>query len=214
MTFAEITAEISRRLAEVNNGRVFWSLADIKAAANLGYAELSDATEWNEAWLDIDLLNDRPYYDLRDIIGPAFLAIRLGFDRQTNRWTIPTAPAHLDANDRRWEYSTGEPQRFYLHGLWFLAFFPSIRADLGQVKQYYTALPDPLVNDEDEPGFPDVFQDGIIEFALTDLWAQDGETTLALESWKAYEATEAALGQWVEERAGGPMFHGFGGRPA
>lgn len=210
MTFGAIKTEIGRRLAEVS-GRVFWSDDDIATAANLGYAEISDATEWNEQWVDIDLLNDRPYYDLRRVVGDAFLAIKPAFDRQTNRWLIPSAVRQLDANDRRWERVTGEPQRLIMRGLWWLGLFPRLQAETGSIKQYYTALPDDLLDDDEEPGFPDTFHYGIVEFALTDLWAQDGETALALQAWGAYLKTEGGLSAWVQGRAGGPMRRGFAG---
>lgn len=208
MTFAEIKAEIVRRLAE-GTERVFWTDDDIATAANLGYAEISDATEWNEQWVDLDLMADRPYYDLRRLIGDDFLAIRPAFDRQTNRWLIPTAVSQLDASDRRWERVTGEPQRIFTRGLWWLGFYPRIQSEIGQIKQYFTALPDPLDDDDDEPGFPDTFHRGIVEFALTDLWAQDGETALALTNWTAYLAIEAALTAWMEGRAAGPLHRGL-----
>lgn len=208
MTFAEIKAEIVRRLAE-GTERVFWSDDDIATAANLGYAEISDATEWNEQWVDLALMADRPYYDLRRLIGDDFLAIRPAFDRQTNRWLIPTVVSQLDTSDRRWERVTGEPQRIFTRGLWWLGFYPRLTSEIGQIKQYFTALPEPLEDDDDEPGFPDTFHHGIVEFALTDLWAQDGEATLALLHWASYLAIEAALTAWMEGRAADPMHRGF-----
>lgn len=210
MTYAQIKTEIRRRLAEATPG-VVWTDADVAEAANLGYAEISDATEWHEAWVDIALLNDRPYYDLRRLIGEAFLSIAPAFDRQTNRWLIPSAVRQLDAHDTRWERVTGEPMRIFLRGLWWLGFYPRIQSDVGRIKQYYTSLPDPLVNDTDVPGFPETYHGGVVDFALTDLWAQDGETALALAAFQAYLKTEADLLAWRDGRAGGPMLNGFTG---
>src|ERR1043165_2545761 len=94
MTFGEMKALVSRRLAEVN-GRTFWTDADIAEALNAGYLELSDACEWNEQRVTIDLLNDRPYYDLRTIIGDRFLAVRPAYNLQTSRWLIPPVARRL-----------------------------------------------------------------------------------------------------------------------
>jgi hypothetical protein len=210
MTFAEMQAETSRRLAEVS-GRVFWSDDDIAEAVNLGYTELSDATEWFEAYFEMDLLNDRPYYDLRTVIGDSFLALRPAWDEQSSRWLLPASVRMLDAHDRRWEGVTGEPQRFVLRGLWWLGLYPRIQSDVGLIKQYYTALPDPLDADDDEPGFPEAFHIGCVEFATADLFAQDGETKWALAAWSQYLRTEAALTAWVEGRASGPLMRGFDG---
>jgi hypothetical protein len=201
-------AEVSRRLAEAT-GRTFWSDEDIATAINLGYAELSDASEWFEQYLEIDLLEDRPYYDLRFLIGDTFLALKPGFDEQTNRWLIPSTVRQFDAHDRRWERVTGEPQRIFLRGLWWMGFFPRIQTEVGTIKAYYTALPPPLSDDTDEPGFPDTFHYGCVDFALTDLFAQDAETAWAIQAWGNYLATEGALTQWVEDRAADPMARGF-----
>ena len=210
MTFAELKAEVSRRLAEVS-GRVFWTDDEIAAAVNAGFMELSDSSEWNEAYLDIDLLNDRPWYDLRFLIGESFLSLKPAFDRQTNRWLLHSAVRQLDAHDRRWERVTGEPQRILLRGLWWLGLFPRIQSEVGSLKVYHTALPAPLVDDEDEPGFPETFHYAIVDFALTDLWAQDAEAAYALTAWKAYLDGEAGLIAWVENRAADPMLRGFTG---
>ncbi len=209
MTFADMQAEVSRRLAEVS-GRVFWTAVDIATAINDGYAELSDAAEWNEQYLDIPLLTDRPYYDLRTVIGDTFLAIGPAFDRQTNRWLLPTTVRQFDAHDRRWERVVGEPQRLLTRGLWWLGYWPRIQSEIGCIKQAYTALPDPLVNDFDEPGFPDAFHYGCVDFALADLWAQDGESTRAVAAWMTYLAAEAGLVAWVQGRAGDPTMEGYG----
>jgi hypothetical protein len=209
MTFAQMQIETSRRLAEVS-GRVFWSDAEIATALNDGYAELSDASEWFETYVDIDLLADRPYYDARTVLGDSFLAIGPAFDRQTNRWLLPTSVRQFDAHDRRWERVVGEPQRLLVRGLWWLGYWPRLQRDVGTIKQAYTALPDPLVADSDEPGFPDTFHYGCINFALTDLWAQDSETRRALAEWTIYLAQETALTQWVRERAADATMHGYG----
>lgn len=208
MTFLEMKAETSRRLAEVG-GRVFWSDDDIAVALNLGYAEMSDATEWFEQYVELDVLADRPYYDLWTLIGPAFLGLRPAFDEGANRWLIPSNAQILDAHDRRWERVVGSSQRVLLRGLRWLALFPRSASASGTWKQYYVALPPPLVLDTDVPGFPDTFHRGVVDFALTDLWAQDAETGFAMAAWSAYLEMEAGLTAWVEGRASGPLVRGF-----
>lgn len=208
MTFGEMKAEVARRLAEVG-GRVFFTDDEIAQAIQDGYAELSDATEWFEQWVLIDLLNNRPYYDLRFVIGEPFLALRPAFDVQTNRWLTPSNARDLDAHDRRWERVTGEPQRIFMRGLWWLGLYPRIQGDIGVVKQYYTALPDPFVDDTDEPGFPSPYHYGCVNFALADLWAQDAETAFALAEWTTYLQNETGLLAWVEGRAADPLVRGF-----
>lgn len=208
MTKGEMRAEVARRLAEVG-GRVFWSDDDINTAVNDGLMELADATEFNEASLEIDLREDRPFYDLRTLVGPTFLSLKPTFDPQTNRWLIPSSVAQMDTRDRRWEYVTGEPQRIFMRGLWWLGLFPRIQAEVGSLKLYHTALPAPLDDDADEPAFPDTFHMGCVAFAVADLWAQDGETARCLVAWAEYLVVEAQLDAWVQGRAAAPLMHGI-----
>jgi hypothetical protein len=199
VTFAEMKREVRRRLAEAQPG-AFWSDDDIAVALNEGLVELTDETEWLEEAIHLDLLHDRPYYNLRTIIGDRFLSTRPTFDTQTNRWLLPTGLLTMDQHDRRWERVVGEPQRFLVRGLWWFGLWPRLDADLGTVRLAYTALPDPLADDEDEPGFPETFHYGLVDYALTDLWAQDGEAARALAAWAAYLKTETDLGAWVNKR--------------
>lgn len=209
MTLAEMREEVIRRLAQ-GAAMVAWTTDEIDAALNEGYLELSDASEWNEEYIDIDLLQDRPYYDLRTVVGCRLLAPGAAFDRQTNRWLLPTTVRQFDAHDRRWERVTGEPQRILTRGLWWLGYWPRVQSAVGSIKQYYTALPSPLCDHEDEPGFPEPFHLGCVDFAMVELWAQDGETQQALLAYAAYEQVEAALVSWVNERASDALIHGYG----
>lgn len=210
MTFAEMKAETFRRLRESSSAPIYFTEAEIETALNDGYAELSDATEWYENHLDIDLLNNRPYYDLRAVVGDTFLAIGPAFDVQTNRWLESTPVRILDAHDRRWERVTGEPHRLLTRGLWWLGYWPRIQSQTGVITQYYKGLPPPLVEDDDEPGFPEAFHEGCIEFAEADLWAQDAESDRALAAWAAYVETEAGLLAWVDGRTSSAAIHGVG----
>ena len=65
MTYAELKAETSRRLAEYG-GRVFYTDEDdLPIAVNDDYRRSSaTATEWHEESIEINLLNDHPWYDL------------------------------------------------------------------------------------------------------------------------------------------------------
>ena len=203
-------AEVFRRLNESSTAPVYWTTDDVDQAVAAGYAELSDASEWYEDHIDISLLNDRPLYDLRTVIGDDFLVLAAAFDTQTNRWLIPSTTRQFDAHDRRWERVVGEPQRLFIHGLWWLGLWPRIMAETGTIKQYYVALPPALLEDTDEPGFPDTFHYAIVEFALTDLWAQDGEAARALASWQTYLSQEAALTEWVANRGTAASMLGYG----
>lgn len=208
MTKAELMAETIRRLEETTPS-VFHTDDEIDVALNVAYAELSDQTEWNEQSITVDRLAGRPWYDGRTVIGDQLLTIGRAFNPQTNRWLTPTPITDLDAGDRRWERVTTESQRLLVRGLWWFAYWPYSVEDTGTITQYYTALPDDLDADTDEPGFPEQFHLGIVEGALAELWADDAETTAAMTAWQAYLQYETNLGQWVQQRAAVPYVRGL-----
>lgn len=207
MTFATMQTIVFRRLRESSTQPVYFTLAQIQQAINDGYAELSDATEWRERHTTIDVLNDRPYYDARANLGESFLSFGAAFNETTNRWLEPGSVT--DFADRRWETTTGSPQRLLTRGLWWLSYWPREQSDAGTIKQYWVSLPDDLTNDGDEPGFPEPYHIGCVHFAVADLQAQDGQSQQALLSWQAYLASETALRLWVDARARAPLRQGY-----
>lgn len=211
MTFAELQTDVFRRLREATTSGVYFSTEDIKEAINAGYMELSDASEWYEEALEIDLLKDRPYYDLFALIGAIFLSIKPAFDESANRWLIPSTVRALDGNDRQWDRVQGRPARIFMRGLRWLGLYPKTNADGTLVKLYYTRLPEFLCEPGDEPGFPEAYHDGIVQFALADLYAQDGETALAVAAWQTYLGFETQLQQWVDGRMRRPLTRVLGG---
>lgn len=215
MTTAELKTEVFRRLQESQTSPVFWSAADVLAAINEGYQEISDATEWYEQIRTIDLLRERPYYDLRKILPSSCLRLTAAYNDQTSRWLIPCTPRDLDTFYRQWELTTGgEPSHQLLRGLWWMRVWPMNAADGGTIQQHYTAIPPALTADTDVPGFPINLHYGLVEYALADLWAQDAEATLATTSWKVYLAYEAALMEFVQGRVAVPMVKGLTGGEA
>lgn len=210
MTLAEIKAEVFRRLDESASTQVFFTEADVEAAIGDGLSELSDATEWDERWQTVDLLAARPWYDVRTILGTHVLSVREAFHEDTNRWLVTGRQSDLDRADARWERVPAPPQRMMTAGLWWVSYWPRIGSDTGTVKQYYTALPDALEDDADEPGFPEPYHYALVEYAIYDLKAQEGETTMALQAWEAYLRYEASLQAFVDGRLSDPMVLGYG----
>jgi len=189
---------------------VFFSDDDLDAALHEAYMDISDATEWYEVWRRVPLLHTRPYYDLRRVFSDVeVLSPTRAFNEQTNRWLIPDTPRGLDRGYRRWEQAYGESSRMVVRGLFWIGYWPIVAVESGSVKQYATALP-PALADEDAPGFPEVFQRALVEHALADLLPQLGEVTKALEAWAAYEAIETELDAHVQGRGGVPQLQGYG----
>ncbi len=212
MTFAELCADTKRGLREASGSGVYFGDGDISEAVNAGYAELSDASEWHEATQVLTLLEQRPYYDLFTILGHGFLSLKPVFDEATSRWLHPSTVRGLDQHDRRWERVSGRPQRAFLRGVRWLGLWPRTNADGTTLTLHFTSLPTPLDADADEPGFPDAYHVGCVHFALADLFAQDGETRLALRAWADYLAIEAQLTAWVDGRLQRPRVRVLGGQ--
>jgi hypothetical protein len=210
MTFAEMQVDVRRGVRELAPTDTYFSDEDIRDALNAGYMELSDASEWLEGFVDMPLLFDRPYYDLFSIIGPDFLSVKPAFDTARNRWLEPSTVRQLDLHDPRWERVVGTPQRIFLRGLRWLGLYPRIHAEGDTIRLYHTRLPVELCEEGDEPGFPEAYHIGCVHFAVADLFAQDGETRLALGAWKDYTEVETALIGWVQGRTDRPILRVFG----
>jgi hypothetical protein len=209
MTFSEIRDEVRRRLRESSDSPVFWSDADIDVSINEGLAELADATEFHEKWQKIEILEDRPYYDMRTIARDEFLVCGPAFNTTTNRWLDPTSPRELELGDLEWEGRTGEPEYFMVRGLWWVGYWPVKATEEGEIKQYYIGIPDAMVEDADVPPIHTAHHYALVEFALADLFAQDGEADLAWASWKEYGLYEARVKKWMNDRATVPKDRRF-----
>lgn len=211
MTFETLKAETFRRLEESSAAPVFYSEDDVETALNEGLMEISDATEWREIYRTVDLLHTRPYYDVRTVFADdEILSLGRAFHEDTSRWLDPCSPRDLDARYRRWERVRAVPDRIQRRGLWWVGYYPITGSESGTVKQFATALPGAMDADDDEPGFPEVFHLGIVEYALSELWPEAGEVTKALEAWQAYLLYEAGLTAHVGGRGQVPQWRGYG----
>src|SRR5260221_506910 len=179
MTLLEMETEVFRRLNENSVSPDFWTKADVDEALNDGYEELSDSSEWYERSVSISLLDHRPYYDLRTVLdADTILSPGRCYNVQTSRWLNPTHVRDLDYHTyRQWEgIATGQVEKFFQRGLWWMGVFPQNSDDTGWVRFYYTAMPEALANASDVPGFPQEFHYAIIEYAVGDLLGQEAET--------------------------------------
>jgi hypothetical protein len=202
LNFAELQTEVFRRLSESSSDPAFWTATDVKAALNEGYEEMSDASEWYEWNANLPLLSNRTYYDMRTCFGgDTVLTLKQAFNSTTRRWLNPVELRELDCGtNTQWEDVQGEPQSWFIRGLFWLGTFPKQESDSGTMKMYFTALPPALDSDYDEPGFPQDFQYGIVEYALGDLLSQEAETKKALSHFGEYLTYEAGLNSYTAGR--------------
>lgn len=199
MNFGQMQTEVRRRLNESTT--VFFSDQDVKDALNEGYAQMADVTEFYERYVNIPMLSKRTYYDLTHIITETFLSPRRVFNTTTNRWLDPTDPFDMDYHTYvQWELVQGQPEKCFMRGNWFLGVWPKPSGDLGQLRFYHTAIPDAMSRSTDEPEFPREFRQGVIDYALCELLADQKETAKAMLHYAAYETYEKGLKAYVEGR--------------
>jgi hypothetical protein len=212
MNFGEMKTEVTRRLRDPSTSTVFWSDTDVATAINDGLMELSDATEWYETYSVLSLLSSQIYYDLRTVLSDTILSPKCAFNQTTNIWLTPVCIRDLDYQTyREWETITGEPEKMFMRGLWWLGLFPKASADdtLGSLKLYFSAIPPAMDDDTDELDIPEEFQIALIEYALFDLLAQDKETKEALRHWVQYAALEERFRRYVGDRLALDRVHGY-----
>jgi hypothetical protein len=200
VTFLEMQEEVFKRLRESSSSPVFWTLDDVKDSINEGYGEISDSSEWFERVKVVDLLKLRPYYDVYSYLDKCFLRIDVAFNETTSRWLTHEHHATFDARDPRWEQRVAEPDHLLFRGIRWLSYWPYKGVESGRIRQYFVSVPPTLCDDTDEPGFPEQYHYGLVEYAVYDLLAQDNEVNLALEAWQAYQGYDQGLSSWVNKR--------------
>lgn len=197
MDFSSLQTEVQRRAED--SGASVWSAVEVKAAINDGYEDISEHTEWYErsATVTTDATNN--YYDLTNssILSDTFLSPRAVFNSTTNRWLDMCDVRELDLSRVQWENNTGQPQKWFIRGLWHLGIWPKAVASLSF---RHSAIPAALSASSDTPGFPQEFHFALVEYALADLFAQDGEPKKAEAHWRKYFDLAASLKAFVDNR--------------
>ncbi|RPJ54954.1 MAG: hypothetical protein EHM23_27670 [Acidobacteria bacterium] len=211
MTFAELKTEVFRVLKENSTTPVYWSAQDVEDSLNEGLETISEASEFYETNTTVSLQANQTYYDLKDLAGDGFLRVTRVWNTQTSRWLAPTDVRKLDGAYRQWEKNTGEPQKWFVRGLWHLGVWPKADATSGTVKVYHRSLPAALSATTDTPAFQREFHQGLVRYAAYDLLAQDGETRKALTQYEQYLGFENRLKAYVGGRISVDRIGGFRG---
>lgn len=195
--FLELQDEVLRRLEEVTGSPIVFTETELREAINEGYEDISERTEWNETNQTLSISTQ--YTDLRASLTLEWLSITKAYNSGIARWLRWTSWRNLDQWDFRWSTVTGTPDKMFLRGVTQLGLYPT-PTSATSIKIFHTALPARMVADTDVPGFPREFHPAIVQYALYDLFSQDGETTHALLHWIQYLKIEREFNIWVQDR--------------
>ena len=209
MTYTQLKAEVRRRLNETSAN--FWADADVNAAINDGYAEMSDVSEWYKRSSTVTLTTNTTYYTPSTLTSTEFLSPVACQNATTKKWLEMVDERWLDENMYpRWESISSEPEYMLMRGLFKIGFTPKPTTSR-QLTFYYSSIPSALSSGSDEPGFPQEYHFGIVEYALYDLHCQEGEIDKALDNWKAYLEYENGLVKYSDNPIAIPKVNSFNG---
>ncbi len=202
MNLSEYRADIFARLNENAVTPAFWAEADVDLAVNHGLEDLADVSEYYEVSQSINLAANATYYNLLSLCAKEPLTTNAVWNAQTSRWLSPTTVAELDNETHvRWEKVTGPPEKWFVRGLYKLGLFPKPPASSGTITVYHSAIPARLVNPTDAPAdLPADYRYALIEYALFELLAQDGEIREALVHYNNYLGYRVGLRLWTQRR--------------
>lgn len=192
MNLGELITDVLTRLDTDTAAPKFWSRQDVVDAINEGYEEISDACEWLEVTVNLALKARRTYYNLA-CFDEQLLTILHAYNYQITRHLTAASHRRMDRHMKEWMQVSGQPEWIFRRGISWIGMFPFSSTDTGRVKLSGTALPKPLVQLTDSPGFHLDFHMGLAEYALSELKAQDDEPVQSLAHWQSYLDYEAGL---------------------
>jgi len=198
LTLSDIRSRVRTRFEASSTTR--WSDADVNSAINDGLGELSEATRYFERWVSFPLKEKRTYYDLRGLTPEGVLSVTAVWHEPGIRWLTPITLG--DIGYEEWEETRGNPNSWFVRGLWWLGVWPSPSSDVDEfIRVYYTGVAPALAEDGEEPAqLPDEFVPALEEYALYELHGRERETDKALYWWGKYKERERALEQHIAHR--------------
>lgn len=197
VTLSQLRERVRERFEHSSTTR--WEDSDIDKSINEALEELSVATNFYEDSATIDFGDGRTYYDLRAIASEVPIKVT-HISTADAEWLCPSSVRELGVQE--WEKTEGEPDRWFVRGLFWLGLYPKPAADESSgMTVYYSRVHPTLENDSDTlQQLPDSLADCVVDYTLYDLYAQEGETEKALGLWQSYLEGEATLRNLVERR--------------
>ena len=140
------------------------------------------------------------YYDLRGFTPEDMIGVTSVWDTVSSAWLDPVGEPD-SVGGVRWEASAGQPQVFWMRGIYWLGVWPIPSDSTGYIRVHFSGLAPHFVIDQDVLAeLPDDFIPALEDYALYEMSAQDGETSKAMEHYKNYSERSDAFRQFVERR--------------
>lgn len=214
MTLGEIIDDVLTRIEEETGSPSRWSRSDARDSINDGLDELSDATEFYERTAVFTLRARAVYHDVRTVGDEPFLRVSSIYNPARSRWIDATNVRDLDDfTSRQWIRNDGEPDQWFMRGLWWLGIYPRSRSQDSVLHLKGKALHPHMTDETERPRqLPEEYHRTLVEYAVYDLLARDDETAKALEHFSEFEKMSRELDKRVANRTQIPMRGHFGTR--
>lgn len=180
MTRDEIRTRALRALNDSLTDPAFWSLAEMDQLLQEAQEVLAEEVEALTRTL---YLPERPgamFYHLKGMGAQIMTPWRLWTrNRQHRLW--PISMRELDGHYERWLTVTGEPEWWFLLSWDVIGLWPAPTAGGGIFELDCFIWPDALLDDTDEPEFPDPDHDWLVQYMEMEGQAKQWDTARVLE---------------------------------
>jgi hypothetical protein len=181
MTREEIRARALTALFDSPTDPAFWQVAEMDHLLDEAMEVLSEEVEALTRTLYVPLRPGTALYTLLGLGAQVQTPWRLWTrQRQHRLWSISLP--ELDGHYERWQTVTGDPEWWYPFSWDCFGVWPVPTTCGGVLEVDCLVWPDALLEDDDEPGFPDPDHDVLVDLLIAEGHAKQWDTARALET--------------------------------
>ena len=207
---SEVESRVRTRFEQESSVR--WASADIVSAINEGLDELSERTHFYQRYVSIPVVPGRVYYNLTSYIPDDAISLRSCWSTVRADWLEATAEHTLEPS---WEEGIGDPQKWFPRGALYIGVYPhpAVGATApGYMRLYFSSLAPHFSHSQAVLGdLTNDFVPALVDYALYELQARDGESKKALIHWKSFDKRAKLLEDFVARRGRSQRVSTMGG---
>ena len=182
MTRGDLRARVLRGLNESATAPVFWSADEMNAVLDEALEVLAEESGGVKRTAFLALKARVTYYSIAAIAPDLMSPYRIWHHDQSRRLDATTL-TNLDARHETWATVTGDPVvwcplSWDTFGVW-----PTPASDGGVLRVDYLAWPRSLMDDEDEPEFPEADHDAVTLYGVYDGLCKRWDAKAAIATW-------------------------------